>query len=77
MPCIYFQDFPGLDSLHKYDVSVDDQGQVRVRAKKSVAGGELICGSKWSVLVTFDGCKDFLGREKGRACRKATFQDFF
>ena len=34
-------------------------------------------GLDWSVLVTFDGCKDFLGREKGRACRKATFQDFF
>ena len=35
-----FQDFPGLDSLHKYDVSVDDGGQVRVRAQKSLADGE-------------------------------------
>ena len=36
------QDFPGLDSLHKYEVSVEDGGEVRVKAKRSVAdkGGD-------------------------------------
>ena len=45
-----FQDFPGLDSLHKYDVSVDDGGQVRVRAKKSLADGESTLTQRYYLL---------------------------
>ena len=30
-----FKDFPGLDSLSKYEVTITDSGGVRVRAKKS------------------------------------------
>jgi len=33
------EDFPGLDSLQKYDVDVDKDGQVRVKAKKSATTG--------------------------------------
>ena len=32
------KDFPGLDSLSKYDVSITESGGVRVRAKKSMTG---------------------------------------
>ena len=31
-----FKDFPGLDSLEKYDVNITESGGVRVRAKKSL-----------------------------------------
>ena len=31
-----FKDFPGLDSLAKYDVNVTESGGVRIRAKKSL-----------------------------------------
>ena len=26
------EDFPGLDSLHKYDVKVDDEGRIKLKS---------------------------------------------
>ena len=31
------KDFPGLDSLARYDVNVNDSGEIRVRADKTLA----------------------------------------